>query len=135
MITTIVLIRAEPKLIPKCAKHLAGIDGVTDVYSVSGKLAAKIRRNDNGTAFRVADHFKVCWRNQDEAEELYGQHRAALREDRGLVRTPPRDDAEGEIIERLAALAQMVDGNLPPHESPGSPAPAAPPAAPAKPEA
>ena len=36
MITTIVLIRAEPKLIPKCAKHLAGIDGVTDVYSVSG---------------------------------------------------------------------------------------------------
>ena len=36
MITTIVLIRAEPKLIPQCAKHLAGIDGVTDVYSVSG---------------------------------------------------------------------------------------------------
>ena len=32
MITTIVLIRAEPKLIPQCAKHLAGIDGVTDVY-------------------------------------------------------------------------------------------------------
>ncbi|GDX86345.1 AsnC family transcriptional regulator [Gemmatimonadota bacterium] len=36
MITTIVLIRADPKLIPKCAKHLAGIDSVTDVYSVSG---------------------------------------------------------------------------------------------------
>lgn len=36
MITTIVLIRAEPKHIPQCARHLAGIDGVSDVYSVSG---------------------------------------------------------------------------------------------------
>jgi DNA-binding Lrp family transcriptional regulator len=36
MITTIVLIRAEPKLIPQCARHLAGIEGVTEVYSVSG---------------------------------------------------------------------------------------------------
>lgn len=37
MITTIVLVRAEPRLIPECAKKLAGIDGVTDVYSVSGE--------------------------------------------------------------------------------------------------
>lgn len=37
MITTIVLVRAEPALIPKCAATLAGIDGVTDVYSVSGE--------------------------------------------------------------------------------------------------
>lgn len=37
MITTIVLIRAEPRLIPKCAVALAGIEGVTDVYSVSGE--------------------------------------------------------------------------------------------------
>ncbi|MBM4195133.1 MAG: Lrp/AsnC family transcriptional regulator [Gemmatimonadetes bacterium] len=37
MITTIVLVRAEPKLIPQCARHLAGIAGVTDVYSVSGE--------------------------------------------------------------------------------------------------
>lgn len=36
MITTIVLVRAEPKRIPQCARHLAGIDGVADVYSVSG---------------------------------------------------------------------------------------------------
>jgi DNA-binding Lrp family transcriptional regulator len=36
MITTIVLIRAEPKSIPQCARHLAGIEGVTEVYSVSG---------------------------------------------------------------------------------------------------
>ena len=37
MITTIVLVRAEPRLIPQCARKLAGIDGVTDVYSVSGE--------------------------------------------------------------------------------------------------
>jgi DNA-binding Lrp family transcriptional regulator len=37
MITTIVLVKAEPRLIPQCAKKLAGIDGVTDVYSVSGE--------------------------------------------------------------------------------------------------
>lgn len=36
MITTIVLVRAEPRLIPQCARKLAGIDGVTEVYSVSG---------------------------------------------------------------------------------------------------
>lgn len=37
MITTIVLVHAEPRLIPKCAAALAGIEGVTDVYSVSGE--------------------------------------------------------------------------------------------------
>ncbi len=37
MITTIVLVKAEPRLIPQAAKHLAGIEGVTDVYSVSGE--------------------------------------------------------------------------------------------------
>ena len=37
MITTIVLVKAEPRLIPQCAKRLAGLEGVTDVYSVSGE--------------------------------------------------------------------------------------------------
>lgn len=36
MITTIVLVKAEPRLIPQAATKLAGIDGVTEVYSVSG---------------------------------------------------------------------------------------------------
>jgi hypothetical protein len=83
---------------------------VFDVYSVAGTVAAKLRRNDNGTAFRVADHFKACWRNQDKAEELYGQHRSALREDRGLSPLSPRNESEGEIIERLANLSLLVDG-------------------------
>jgi hypothetical protein len=85
-------------------------NSVFDIYSVAGTVAAKLRRNDNGTAFRVADHFKACWRNQDKAEELYGQHRSALREDRGLSPLEPRNPSEAEIIDRLAALSVMVDG-------------------------
>ena len=59
MITTIVLIRAEPRLIPKCAKHLEGIDGVTEVYSVSGEwdLVAIIEVTDyEGVAAVVTEH-------------------------------------------------------------------------------
>jgi DNA-binding Lrp family transcriptional regulator len=37
VITTIVLIRCDPKTIPQSAVKLAGIDGVTEVYSVSGE--------------------------------------------------------------------------------------------------
>lgn len=37
MITTIVLVKADPKRIPQCAMALAGIDGVHEVYSVSGE--------------------------------------------------------------------------------------------------
>ena len=45
MITTIVLIRCDPKLIPQAAARLAGIDGVSEVYSVSGEwdLVAIVR--------------------------------------------------------------------------------------------
>lgn len=45
MITTIVLIRAEPSQVPAVAQRLAGIDGVTEVYSVSGEwdLVAIVR--------------------------------------------------------------------------------------------
>jgi DNA-binding Lrp family transcriptional regulator len=37
VITTIVLIKADPKRIPETAMKLAGIDGVQEVYSVSGE--------------------------------------------------------------------------------------------------
>lgn len=37
MITTIVLIKAQPRLVSQCARKLAGLDGVADVYSVSGE--------------------------------------------------------------------------------------------------
>lgn len=36
MITTIVLCRVDPSRIPQAAKVIAGIDGVSEVYSVSG---------------------------------------------------------------------------------------------------
>jgi len=36
VITTIVLIHVEPSLIPKAAHMLAGVEGVAEVYSVSG---------------------------------------------------------------------------------------------------
>lgn len=45
MITTIVLVRAEPAHIPQVAQRLAEIEGVTEVYSVSGEwdLVAIVR--------------------------------------------------------------------------------------------
>jgi DNA-binding Lrp family transcriptional regulator len=45
VITTIVLCRVQPALIPKAARALAGIDGVDEVYSVSGEwdLVAIVR--------------------------------------------------------------------------------------------
>lgn len=45
MITTIVLCRVEPSQIPRAARVLAGVDGVDEVYSVSGEwdLVALVR--------------------------------------------------------------------------------------------
>jgi DNA-binding Lrp family transcriptional regulator len=45
VITTIVLISVEPRMIPKAATKLAGIEGVAEVYSVSGEwdLVAIVR--------------------------------------------------------------------------------------------
>ncbi len=45
MITTIVLIRVDPTQIVNAAKMLAGVDGVAEVYSVSGDwdLVAVVR--------------------------------------------------------------------------------------------
>lgn len=55
MITTIVLVQADPKDIPRCATALAGIDGVAEVYSVSGAwdLVAIVRVPDLDQVARV----------------------------------------------------------------------------------
>lgn len=37
MISAVVLIKSDPKRIPQCAIKLAGIEGVSRVYSVSGE--------------------------------------------------------------------------------------------------
>ncbi len=48
MITTIVLVQADPRTIPTCARALAEIPGVAEVYSVSGAwdLVAIVRVPD-----------------------------------------------------------------------------------------
>lgn len=53
MITTIVLIRAEPSSLPVTAQRLAEIDGVTEVYSVSGEW-------DLVAIVRVAEYDKIA---------------------------------------------------------------------------
>lgn len=62
MITTIVLVKAEPRLIPQCAKHLAAIEGVTDVYSVSGEwdlvVLVKVPQYED-IAKIVTEHFPL----------------------------------------------------------------------------
>jgi DNA-binding Lrp family transcriptional regulator len=60
VITTIVLIRAEPASIPATAQYLAEIDGVTEVYSVSGEwdlvAIVKVAEYDQ-IAKVVTEHF------------------------------------------------------------------------------
>jgi len=59
MITAIVLIKAEPRLIPQCATRLAGIEGVSQVFSVSGEwdLVAMIEVPDyEAVASVVTEH-------------------------------------------------------------------------------
>ena len=55
MITAIVLIKAEPQRIAECATKLAGIDGVSQVYSVSGEwdLVAMIEVAEHEAIARI----------------------------------------------------------------------------------
>ena len=55
MITTIVLIKCDPKKIPQAALKLAGVDGVSEVYSVSGEwdLVALVRVKEYEQIARV----------------------------------------------------------------------------------
>ena len=59
MITAIVLIKAEPRMIQQCATRLAGIEGVSQVYSVSGEwdLVAMVEVTDyEAVAAVVTEH-------------------------------------------------------------------------------
>ncbi|HET7326325.1 MAG TPA: Lrp/AsnC ligand binding domain-containing protein [Nocardioidaceae bacterium] len=50
MITAIVFINAEVSQIPEVAEHIAAIDGVSEVYSVTGEIdliaLVRVRRHD-----------------------------------------------------------------------------------------
>ncbi len=58
MITTIVLIKSEPKHIAAAATRIAGIDGVQEVYSVSGEwdLVAIVRVPEYERIAEVVTH-------------------------------------------------------------------------------
>jgi DNA-binding Lrp family transcriptional regulator len=53
MITTIILIKADPKHIPETAREIAGVEGVHEVYSVSGEW-------DLVAIVRVAEYEKIA---------------------------------------------------------------------------
>jgi len=82
---------------------------VFDVYVVADSIAVRFRRTENGSAFRLADHFASMYRDPEKADEAYRAHRATLRDHRGLPATAPRTPIEAQIITKLVALARTVD--------------------------
>ncbi|MBX6333482.1 MAG: Lrp/AsnC ligand binding domain-containing protein [Gemmatimonadaceae bacterium] len=68
MITTIVLIKCEPKQVPQCAMRLAGIDGVAEVYSVSGEW-------DLVAIVRVAEYERIAQVVTEEFARVPGVER------------------------------------------------------------
>jgi DNA-binding Lrp family transcriptional regulator len=58
VITTIVLIKADPKLLTQAAMGIAGFDGVQEVYSVSGEwdLVAIVRVAEYEMIAEVVTH-------------------------------------------------------------------------------
>ena len=81
MITTIVLVKADPQRIPQCAMKLAGIEGVTEVYSVAGDadLVAMVRvRQHEALADVIADRLNkvegVTGTNTHIAFRTYSSH-------------------------------------------------------------
>ena len=68
MITTLVLIRCDPKRIPEAATTLAGIDGVSEVYSVSGEW-------DLVAIVRVSEYDKIAHVVTEELTRVPGIER------------------------------------------------------------
>ena len=68
MITTIVLIKADPRSIPQVATRLAGIDGVTEVYSVSGEY-------DLIAIVRVREYERIAEIVTEEIAQIQGIER------------------------------------------------------------
>ncbi len=81
MITAIVFVKADVARIPEVAEELAALEGVSEVYSVTGQidLIAMVRvRNHDDVAAVVADQLnKVTGVNETEthiAFRTYSQH-------------------------------------------------------------
>ena len=81
MITAIVFVKADVARIPQVAEEIAALDGVSEVYSVTGQidLIAMVRvRNHDDVASVVADRLnKVAGVSETEthiAFRAYSQH-------------------------------------------------------------
>jgi DNA-binding Lrp family transcriptional regulator len=68
VITTIVLIKCQPQQVPHCALRLAGIDGVAEVYSVSGEW-------DLVAIVRVAEYERIAQVVTEEFARVPGVER------------------------------------------------------------
>jgi hypothetical protein len=92
-------------------------DVVFDVTRSSSGYEASLRHNEDGVPMRMLDHLKLCYSSSD-ASEHFKMHRAALRTDRVVAKTPPHDDAEAELVAMLAMLANAVAsrGTPPPQD-------------------
>ena len=58
MITTIVLMKAEPKALTQAATRIAGLEGVQEVYSVSGEwdLVAVVKVSEYERIAEIVTH-------------------------------------------------------------------------------
>jgi hypothetical protein len=82
-------------------------DVVFDISRSAAGYEASLRHLPDGQPMRVLDHLKAGFSSND-ATDLYARHRAALRTDRAIQKTRPRDESEAEMIAMLRLLAEAV---------------------------
>jgi len=82
-------------------------DVVFDISRSAAGYEAALRYTPEGAPMRVLDHLKAGFSSND-AIDLYARHRAALRTDKAILKTVPRDQDEAEMIAMLALLAGAV---------------------------
>lgn len=85
-------------------------DVVFDISRSAAGYEASLRHTPEQVPMRVLDHLKACFSNND-AGDLYARHRAALRTDRAVEKTTPRNEEEAEMIAMLGLLAQAVQSH------------------------
>ena len=75
MVTAIVLIHADRKMINETAQELVKMDGISEVYSVAGQwdLAALIRVKDNELLAETITNLGKIWCDLDTERTELGQ--------------------------------------------------------------
>ena len=108
VITTIVLIRAEPASVPATAQRLAEIDGVTEVYSVSGDW-------DLVAIVKVAEYDQIAQRRDGDLS--HGARAAAHADAHGVSRVLQEGSSAGLGHRRGVSVAQCALAQLRPSSS------------------